>query len=105
MIIHKESKLSKIHEHTIYFDECYIHDPSTTSGSSEVSAEELKRLRGSSRRTKNIALIVALKKAEEDVSSNNDGVPGYIVATSHFFWHPRYVYERVRYVYYDHFPA
>ncbi|KAF9270306.1 Endonuclease/exonuclease/phosphatase [Marasmius fiardii PR-910] len=44
--------------------------------------------RGSSFRTKNIGHIVSLKR------THGDG--GIIVATTHLFWHPKYVYERAR---------
>ncbi|KAH9984669.1 Endonuclease/exonuclease/phosphatase [Russula compacta] len=49
---------------------------------------ELSR-RGLSFRTKNVANVVALEKA---------GQPGegYVVATTHLFWHPSYAYERAR---------
>ena len=92
MIIHKETKLEKLHERTVHFDECNLQE-STTTG--EESPEEMRKLRGSSRRTKNIALMVALRRKSATEPSNCD-VAGYIVATTHLFWHPRYVYERVR---------
>jgi len=43
------------------------------------------------RRTKNIALLVALTSTDQGLSSK-----GYIAVTCHLFWHPRYLYERVR---------
>lgn len=65
-----------------------------------VEAEESQRRKGSSRRTKNIALIVALMKTESSSSAAlgdaSEQAQGYIVATCHLFWHPQYVYERVR---------
>lgn len=95
MIIHQKAKLQSIHERTVYFDELDVHRPSLSDVTETESPEEIQRRKGSSRRTKNIALIVALKKN----SATPDGqVQGYIVATCHLFWHPQYVYERVRYV-------
>jgi RNA exonuclease NGL2 len=84
--------LEKLHERTVHFDECNLRESKTTG---EASPEELRMLRGSSRRTKNIALIVALRR-KSTTRSNNRDVAGYIVATTHLFWHPRYIYERVR---------
>lgn len=92
MIIHKDARLEKLDERTVHFDECTLRE-SKTAG--EASPEELRRLRGSSRRTKNIALIVALRRKTARESNTRD-VGGFIVATTHLFWHPRYVYERVR---------
>ncbi|KAF8898647.1 Endonuclease/exonuclease/phosphatase [Infundibulicybe gibba] len=45
--------------------------------------------RGLSFQTKNIANIVVLGR-------NGDLDQGYIIATTHLFWHPRYRYERAR---------
>ncbi|KAF9069137.1 Endonuclease/exonuclease/phosphatase [Rhodocollybia butyracea] len=44
--------------------------------------------KGGSFRTKNIGHIVALKLPDSD--------QGFIVATTHLFWHPKYLYERAR---------
>ncbi|KAI6031752.1 hypothetical protein PISMIDRAFT_673462 [Pisolithus microcarpus 441] len=43
----------------------------------------------SSHRTKNIGSLVALERVGTDRT-------GYIVATTHLFWHPAYTYERAR---------
>ncbi|GAA6013380.1 hypothetical protein JCM11491_006372 [Sporobolomyces phaffii] len=43
---------------------------------------------GLSRTTRNVALFVALKFKDRD--------EGVIVGTTHLFWHPKHVYERVR---------
>ncbi|KAH9039896.1 Endonuclease/exonuclease/phosphatase [Lactarius hengduanensis] len=45
--------------------------------------------KGLSFRTKNVGNIVALEKV-------GDPSEGYIVATTHLFWHPSYAYERAR---------
>ncbi|KAI0304974.1 Endonuclease/exonuclease/phosphatase [Russula brevipes] len=47
--------------------------------------------KGLSFRTKNIANVVALEKTEQPGE-------GYVVATTHLFWHPLYAYERARQV-------
>ncbi|KAJ3737134.1 Endonuclease/exonuclease/phosphatase [Lentinula guzmanii] len=43
---------------------------------------------GSTFRTRNIGHIVALKHTQRD--------EGVVIATTHLFWHPKYVYERAR---------
>jgi len=45
--------------------------------------------KGLSHRTKNIANVVALEKVGQPSE-------GYVVATTHLFWHPSYTYERAR---------
>src|ERR1700733_11952864 len=74
MIIHKESKFEKLHEHVVHFDECNLHEVVTTG---EESPEVLGRLRGGSRRTKNVPLMVALRR-KSATSSNNRDAAGYI---------------------------
>ena len=67
-------------------------------GLSEAAEKAAKR--AGSRQTRNIALMVALRFAdEEDESAPEGGVSrskGIIVATTHLFWHPMHAYERVR---------
>ena len=55
---------------TIYYDEEKIQ-PSISSST------------GSSFLTRNIGLLVALKRVNSD--------EGFIVATTHLFWHPKYI--------------
>lgn len=65
------------------------------------------RNRACSRQTRNVALFVALRfrsdsgsagAGQEDQASDERGAEreGIIVATTHLFWHPMHVYERVR---------
>jgi RNA exonuclease NGL2 len=63
-------KYSKIDESVIYYDEQDIR----------VAESEIAR-RGSSFKTNNIALLVAL-------GFSQDTGRGLIVATTHLFWHP-----------------
>ncbi|KAI3621886.1 ccr4 nocturin family endoribonuclease [Moniliophthora roreri] len=64
-------------QRTIQYDEQEVHS----------DGERAFRL-GSSFRTKNIGHLVALKNIKDE--------KGFIVATTHLFWHPRYTYERAR---------
>ncbi|KAK4057680.1 RNA exonuclease ngl2 [Microbotryomycetes sp. JL221] len=50
--------------------------------------ERTRRATGLSRCTRNVGLFVALK-----FKDSSDGI---IVGTTHLFWHPKHVYERVR---------
>ncbi|GAA5981220.1 hypothetical protein JCM10908_004027 [Rhodotorula pacifica] len=58
-------------------------DAASTSG------RAARRAAGLSRTTRNVALFVAL-------AFKDDPTKGVIVGTSHTFWHPSHVYERVR---------
>lgn len=53
------------------------------------SGRAARRAAGLSRTTRNVALFVAL-------AFKDDPTKGVIVGTSHTFWHPSHVYERVR---------
>ncbi|KAM0748963.1 Endonuclease/exonuclease/phosphatase [Meredithblackwellia eburnea MCA 4105] len=55
---------------------------------STVEAKAARKRAGLSRSTRNVALMVALKYR------NRAG--GIIIATTHLFWHPKHIYERVR---------
>lgn len=69
----------KIHGHIVL---CYDDIDVRPDGSESAR-------KGLSFRTKNIANVVALEKV-------GDPGGGYIVATTHLFWHPSYAYERAR---------
>jgi len=69
----------KVHGHIVL---CY-DDIDVRPDGSESSRK------GLSFRTKNVANVVALEKV-------GDPGEGYIVATTHLFWHPSYAYERAR---------
>ncbi|KAF9515632.1 hypothetical protein BS47DRAFT_1371989 [Hydnum rufescens UP504] len=91
MILHREPKLRKVNERVVHLDEQYIREGNGTD-----SQEDIRRRRGSTRQTKNIALLVALANTIEQGTVSSSAVEGYIVATCHLFWHPRHVYERAR---------
>jgi len=67
-------RLIKVHERLVYYDEQPIRD----------AGDERGRC-GHSFKTKNIGLILALRFQDDP----NNGV---IVATTHLFWHPKYVF-------------
>jgi RNA exonuclease NGL2 len=85
MILFKK-ELFELHSHkTVYYD-----DEEVRHGSLEGDEQNSSTWRrGSSRATKNIGLIVALKQR-----GNNQKV--FVVATTHLFWHPAFVYERTK---------
>ncbi|KAL0951070.1 hypothetical protein HGRIS_007808 [Hohenbuehelia grisea] len=77
-LIAYSAKFKQTDTRTIQYDEQEVRSDGTESAR-----------RGSSFKTKNIGLLVALQSTE-----NPD--KGVIVATTHLFWHPRYTYERAR---------
>ncbi|KIM21538.1 hypothetical protein M408DRAFT_29497 [Serendipita vermifera MAFF 305830] len=85
MVLFKTELFDLHSSQTIYYDEEDVRQGEIE----DESKVDLWR-RGTSRITKNIALIVALKRKGSD-----DGV---VVATTHLFWHPAYVYERAKQV-------
>ena len=78
VIAFKSKKYTKIAHDTVFYDNENLHE----DGPSE------RFCRGSSFKTKNIALIVGLENA--------DSGQKIVVATTHLFWHPKYTYERAR---------
>jgi RNA exonuclease NGL2 len=80
MILHREEKFTKVGERVVHFDEENVRFD-TNGGIGEDVEAETRRLRGSSRKTKNIGLLVALK-------SKVDPKLNCIVVTCHLFWHP-----------------
>ncbi|KAL0072060.1 RNA exonuclease ngl2 [Marasmius tenuissimus] len=77
LIAYKQELYELAGQRTIYYDEQEVR----TNG-------EESRGRGSSFRTKNIGHIASLRNKKND--------QGVIIATTHLFWHPKYVYERAR---------
>ncbi|OCB85693.1 Endonuclease/exonuclease/phosphatase [Sanghuangporus baumii] len=79
IIAYKKDEFVKTAERTIFYDDINIRHEGTTERSRK----------GSSFRTKNIGLILALQRC---------GNPSHsiVVATTHLFWHPKYTYERAR---------
>lgn len=73
LIAYAKDKFTKVDEKVVYYDDEEIR-----------SDGDAKARRGSSFRTKNIGFMSALK-------SNEFESKGVIVATTHLFWHPRYV--------------
>ena len=92
MILYRERKLRKVNERVVHLDEQNIREGDGTD-----SPDDIRRQRGSTRKTKNIALFIALAKTDaEEGTVGSSEVRGYIVATCHLFWHPQHVYERAR---------
>lgn len=72
LVVYRKYSYEKVGERLIQYDEQEVRE-----GSDE------KARRGSSFRTKNIASLIALRK----IGVKDEG---FIVATTHLFWHPRY---------------
>jgi RNA exonuclease NGL2 len=72
LIAYSKDRFTKIDERVV----CYDDEEIRTDGDD-------KARRGCSFRTKNIGLMLALKRNETDMK-------GLIVATTHLFWHPKY---------------
>jgi RNA exonuclease NGL2 len=78
LIAFKTSLFELDDEHTIFYDDEEVRSEGT----------EAQKI-GKSFVTKNIALLISLRRA-------NGASGGLVVGTTHLFWHPRYTYERVR---------
>jgi len=70
MVVYRDSIFQIVDHTVIEYDKLQVHE-----------AGDERQCIGSTRSTKNIGLIVAL-------SSRDDPSKGYIVATTHLFWHP-----------------
>ncbi|PPQ88628.1 hypothetical protein CVT25_010204 [Psilocybe cyanescens] len=79
LIAFKKDLYSMVSERVIFYDD-------QTMGTNPTST-----LTGGSFKTRNIGYMLALK-------SNVDPQDGIVVATTHLFWHPRYIYEKIRQV-------
>ncbi|KAM0793483.1 hypothetical protein ACM66B_000924 [Microbotryomycetes sp. NB124-2] len=110
LIAHKKDIFERVGQRGIRLDELPIrdvadlvyHDVNTDSPEEGVnkatarlplagelnSRQSMRKAVGLSRSTRNVGLFVALK------FKNRSG--GVIVGTTHLFWHPKHVYERVR---------
>ncbi|KAF9229386.1 Endonuclease/exonuclease/phosphatase [Gyrodon lividus] len=82
LIAYRRNMFQNVHAEVIEYDNLEVHH--------NLEFNQQARI-GSSHRTKNIGSIVALQWLDPD-SENK----GYIVATTHLFWHPAYTYERAR---------
>ena len=82
-IVFRKSLFALVGEKVVMYDEESVRlgGSDETSGDSELVQ---RKARASTRVTKNIASLVALKR----VDGTNDGV---VVATTHLFWHPKCV--------------
>lgn len=78
LIAYKNTIFRSIHEATIEYDKLEVHS------NPELSTQART---GSSHRTKNIANIIALQRM-----GPKSEVQGYIIATTHLFWHPAFVH-------------
>ena len=73
LVAYRKDMFEKVDERTLYYDEAAVR----------LNADGPAR-HGSSRITKNIANLVALRRVD-------DANQGFFVATTHLFWHPLYV--------------
>jgi RNA exonuclease NGL2 len=87
-ILYKQDLFIKYAEKIIYYDEENVRDGHFEDQSLDEAAH-IRWRRGVTRTTRNIGFIVALRNTRDQAS-------GYIVATTHLFWHPAYIYERAR---------
>jgi RNA exonuclease NGL2 len=81
LIAYKNTIFRSIHEATIEYDRLEAHSNPELSTQARI---------GSSHRTKNIANIVALQSIDPE-----SDVQGYIIATTHLFWHPAFVHDYI----------
>ncbi|ADV25600.1 Hypothetical Protein CGB_M3420C [Cryptococcus gattii WM276] len=90
VVLYRKDRFSLRQSRLIHldFEEIHPRPGNLTAGEDgDESLEEVRRRRGGSRQTKNVGLLVALE--------GKDG-EGVVIATTHLFWHPKFVYERVR---------
>jgi len=81
LIAYKNTIFRSIHEATIEYDKLEVRSNPELGTQARI---------GSSHRTKNIANIVALQHIGPESE-----VQGYIIATTHLFWHPAFVHGYV----------
>ncbi|KAF8844004.1 Endonuclease/exonuclease/phosphatase [Paxillus ammoniavirescens] len=82
LIAYRNNMFQSVHAEVIEYDNLQVHHNPEFNPDARI---------GSSHRTKNIGSIVALQWLGSDSQHK-----GYIVATTHLFWHPAYTYERAR---------
>jgi len=73
LIAYKQTLFTKVSDHFVRYDQEEVRD-----------AEGERARTGRSFQTRNIGIIVALKSVGDDSQ-------GVIIATTHLFWHPKYV--------------
>ena len=81
LIAYKKTMFRSVHEATIEYDTLEVHSNPELGIQARI---------GSSHRTKNIAKIVALQSIGPESAAQS-----YIVATTHLFWHPAFVHDRL----------
>lgn len=81
LIAYKNTIFRSIHEATIEYDKLEVHSNPELRAQARI---------GSSHRTKNIANFVALQSIDQESE-----VQGYIIATTHLFWHPAFVHDYI----------
>lgn len=86
VIAFKKDVYEKVNERVVLYD-----DTAVRQETSEEATEQARR--GASFRTRNIGLLIALRRIG---SGNNRDEASVVVATTHLFWHPKYTYERAR---------
>jgi RNA exonuclease NGL2 len=79
----KDNRFECVGTEQVLYDEQYVHSIEKGDDTSETKAK------GISFKTTNIGALVKLKDIKHPVR-------GFIVATTHLFWHPKYTYERSR---------
>ncbi|KIJ68350.1 hypothetical protein HYDPIDRAFT_165219 [Hydnomerulius pinastri MD-312] len=82
LVAYKQNMFQKADAQMIQYDNLEVRLDAEASTEARI---------GSSHRTTNIASIVALERLGSESEKK-----GYIVATTHLFWHPAYTYERAR---------
>ena len=80
VIAYKRAIYEKAFERTVLYDDAVVRPDGKTEQAQH----------GASFRTRNIGLIVALKRIGADDAA------AVVLATTHLFWHPKYTYERAR---------
>lgn len=80
VVAYKQDMFRIVGEKVVQYDDVEARENAPVSPQARIA---------SSHRTKNIGSLVALERVDTDKV-------GYIVATTHLFWHPAYTYERAR---------
>ncbi|SCV68498.1 BQ2448_619 [Microbotryum intermedium] len=103
LIAHQASLFDKVDQLELRFDDEKMRSWTTVPVDEASRLSEERRTRALSRSTRNVALFVALKHKQEthdwSSSSLSSREGGLIIGTTHMFWHPTHVYERVRQTY------
>jgi RNA exonuclease NGL2 len=79
LIAYRNDMFQSVHAEVVEYDNLQVHHNPEFNPDARI---------GSSHRTKNIGSIVALQWLGSDLQHK-----GYIVATTHLFWHPAFVRE------------